>query len=214
MAWNLLAGLAGLTMTSCRSTGGSGGDAGTPPSVDLTVKPWFPPVVRQQGNSCAQQAGLYYLLTAERNRQRGVSSRTSPASRLSPYQSYAMLADNQAAGTHVEDGWQLAEAMGVPLESEVPRGGSALMHGFDKYVRAASRKPGRWQYWPMRAAGDLPAVRKLLASGHPLACDFQIRGAKLVKLPDGRSTLVKEWGTTGLGHTMVYAGYDESVGWD
>ena len=140
--------------------------------MGLTAKPWFPPVVRQQGNSCAQQAGLYYLLTAERNRQRGVSSRNSPSSRLSPYQSYAILADNQAAGTHVEDGWQLAEAMGVPLESDVPRGGSVMMHGFDKYVRAASRKPDRWQYWPMRSAGDLPAVRKLLATGHLLAPQF------------------------------------------
>ncbi|MES2705902.1 MAG: hypothetical protein V4726_04795 [Verrucomicrobiota bacterium] len=182
--------------------------------VDLTVRAWFPPVVRQQGNSCAQQAGLYYLLTAERNRERGLSSRSSPDARFSPYQTYAILADNMAVGTHVEDGWQLAREMGVPRESDAPRGGQALMHGFDKYVRAASRKPSSWRFLPMQTAGDLPAVKKLLASGHPLACDFQVRGAKLVKLPDGGGTLVRDWGNTGPGHTMVYAGYDDSVGWD
>lgn len=205
--------LAALLMISCRSTGGSAGASNGVPRVDLTTRSWFPPIVRQQGNSCAQQAGLYYLLTAERNRERGLSSWSSPGARLSPYQSYAILADNMAAGTHVVDGWQLASEMGVPLESDMPRGGTGLMNGFDKYVRAASRKPGEWRFLPLRGASDLKAVKDLLAAGHPLACDFQIRGAKVVKLPDG-SALVKDWGDTGPGHNMVYAGYDDAVGWD
>lgn len=228
-----------FALPACRSAGsGAGAGAGSAGAskgvtrVDLTAKSWFPPIVTQQGNSCAQQAGLYYLLTAERNRERGVSSWTSPAARLSPYQSYAILADNMTAGTHVEDGWQLAREMGVPLESDAPRGGSSLMNGFDKYVRAASRKPAAWRFLPLRTAADLKPVKDLLAAGHPLACDFQIRGAKLVKLPGNNSSynanatsarngsglgggsLVRDWTGTGQGHVMVYAGYDDTIGWD
>lgn len=229
--WRLLQNLAlclcALVLpAACRSAGSGSGSGSSGASrgvarVDLTTKTWFPPIVTQQGNSCAQQAGLYYLLTAERNRERGVSSWTSPATRLSPYQSYAILADNMQAGTHVEDGWQLAREMGTPLESDAPRGRPALMNGFDKYVRAASRKPASWRFLPMRTAADLGPVKDLLAAGHPLACDFQIRGAKLVKLPasaggsnSSSGSLVRDWTGTGQGHVMVYAGYDDAIGWD
>lgn len=200
-------------LVSCQSAGNPGAITAGAARVDLTERAWFPPVVAQQGNSCAQQAGLYYLLTAERNRERGLSSRIS-ANRLSPYQSYAVLADSMTAGTHVEDGWQMARETGVPRESDAPRGGPGLMHGFDKYVRAAGARPASWRFLPMRSADDIRAARNLLAAGHPLACDFQIRGAKLTKLPGSGETLVREWGNTGPGHVMVYAGYDDNIGWD
>lgn len=199
-----------LGLVACQSPGGvSSGVA----RVDLTERAWFPPVVAQHGNSCAQQAGLYFLLTAERNRERGLSSRIS-ANRLSPYQSYAVLADSMTAGTHVEDGWQLARESGVPRESDAPRGGPELMNGFDKYVRAAAVRPASWRFLPMGSTDDIRAARNLLAAGHPLACDFQIRGAQLTKLPGNGETFVREWGNTGPGHVMVYAGYDDNIGWD
>lgn len=183
-----------------------------PPRVDLTANGWFPPILRQQGNSCAQQAGLYYLLTAERNRERGLSSWV-PSNRLSPYQTYAILADSMQGGTHVTDGWELARETGVPLETDLPRGGRGLMHGFDKYVRALRQKPAEWRLLPLRTETDLQSVKAQLAAGHPVACDFQVRGAKLIKLPEG-GTLVKEWGRSGPGHNMIYAGYDDAVGFD
>ncbi len=196
----------------CRSPGGVAGASSRVPRIDLTAKIWFPPVVTQQGNSCAQQAGLYYLLTAERNRDRGLSSWT-PWNRLSPYQAYAILADSMTAGTHVTDGWELALETGVPREVDLPRGGRGLMHGFDKYVQAASRRPASWQLLPLRTESDLRAVKDQLAAGHPVACDFQVRGATVVPRPGGGS-LVREWGSAGPGHTMVYAGYDDAIGAD
>ena len=208
----VLTALMSLGSAGCQGVGtGSGASAGVP-RVDLTTKAWFPPIVRQQGNSCAQQVGLAYLLTAERNRERGVSS-WSPDARLSPYQTYAILADSMSSGTHVTDGWRLARETGVPLEADLPRAGRGLMHGFDKYVRALRRKPADWQLLPLRTAADLKGVKDQLAAGHPVACDFQIRGAKLVKRPEG-GTLVKQWGRTGPGHNMVYAGYDDTIGLD
>ena len=197
-----------LGSTGCQGPGGSS----RIPRTDLTTKTWFPPIVRQQGNSCAQQAGLYYLLTAERNRQRFMNSWT-PANRLSPYQTYAILSDSMSGGTHVTDGWHLARETGVPLETDLPRGGRGLMHGFDKYVRALRQKPADWQLLPLRTEAELKAVKDRIAAGHPIACDFQVQGAKLTKRPDG-STMIGGWSRTGPGHNMIYAGYDDTIGTD
>jgi len=168
--------------------------------------------MRQQGNSCAQQAGLAYLLTAERNRQRHLSS-WQPANRLSPYQAYATLADSLSSGTHVTDGWHLARETGVPSEADFPRASRGLMHGFDKYLRASRQRPASWQILPLRTPADLDLIKNLLAAGHPLACDLQIKGSTLKKQPDG-STLVTAWGRSGPGHNMIYAGYDDTIGLD
>ena len=208
----VLTALISLGSAGCQVVGTPAGASSGVPRVDLTAKAWFPPIVRQQGNSCAQQAGLAYLLTAERNRERGVSS-WSPAARLSPYQAYAILADSMTSGTHVTDGWRLALETGVPLETDLPRAGRGLMHGFDKYVRALRQKPAGWQILPLRTGADLKKVKDQLAAGHLVACDFQVRGAKLVKRPEG-GTLVKQWGRTGPGHNMIYAGYDDTIGID
>lgn len=58
-----------FTVSSCSSP--EGGTAGHSRRVNLTTKAWFPPVVPQQASSCAQHAGLYYLLACEINRARG-----------------------------------------------------------------------------------------------------------------------------------------------
>lgn len=191
---------------------GCQGTSSNLPRTDLTTKSWFPPIVRQQGNSCAQHAGLYYLLTSERNRQLFLSSWT-PAHRLSPYQTYAILADSTQGNTHMTDGWHLAAETGVPLETDLPRAGPGLMHGFEKYVRAARHKPEDWKLLPLRTETDLHAVKAQLTAGHPLACDFQVSGAVITKLPEGAS-LVRGWSRTGPGHTMIYAGYDDAIGYD
>ncbi len=208
----VLTALITLGSSGCQGVGTPAGASSGVSRVDLTSKAWFPPIVRQQGNSCAQQAGLAYLLTAERNRERRLSS-GSPAARLSPYQAYAILADSMSSGTHVTDGWRLALETGVPLEADLPRAGRGLMHGFDKYVRALRHKPASWQMLPLRTEADLKKVKDQLAAGHPVACDFQVRGARLVKRPEG-GTLVKQWGRTGPGHNMIYAGYDDTIGID
>lgn len=178
--------------------------------VDLTARPWFPPIVRQEGFSCAQQVGLYYLLSAERNRQRGPAPSREP---LSPYQAYAILAESSSGSTHLTDGWNLARETGVPLASDRPHGGPALMHGFAKYLRALHQRPAAYELLPLRREADLAAVKDRLASGQLVACDFQVRGAQLLAHPpDGM--LVTSWGRRGPGHSMVYAGYDEAIGFD
>jgi hypothetical protein len=166
----------------------------------------------QQGFSCSQQTALYYLLAGAWHRQYGGTSRGANQL-LSPYQAYAALSDGRTGRSHVVDGWLLAREMGVPTLSDMPRFSRSLMHGYEKYRRALLHRPKSWTVLPMDNAGDVAAARIRLAAGDLLACDFQIKGTALKRLPSGH-TVVQRWGSTGSGHSMLYAGYDDQLGWD
>ncbi len=201
--------LLALGSTSCQLPSPTQGASAGHARIDLSTRPGFPPSMRQEGFSCAQQVGLYYLLSAARHQSRP----SSPPLALSPYQAYAILADSTSSGTHLTDGWNLARETGVPLLRDRPHGGTALMHGFPKYVQALRQRPASYQLLPLRREADLAAVKDRLASGQLVACDFQVRDAKLLARPPG-DMLVTAWGRHGPGHTMVYAGYDETIGYD
>lgn len=211
-----------MLMTGCSSTGDSGG-GGFSSSEDLTKRPWFPPVTRQQSYSCSQQTGLYYLFTSEWNRTHGLSAATT-ANRFSPYFSYALLASDKSGRSHVVDGWRAAQYTGVPLEADSPRYSNTLMHGYDRYLRAMRHRVADWDLIPVRDEAGIRRAKSLIAAGHPLACDFQIRDAVVRTVlpppvpgggkPASTRKVVQQWGTKGAGHAMVYAGYDDSIGFD
>ena len=213
-----------------------GGGSTSVPRVDLSTSPNFPPVTRQQGFSCSQQTALYYLFTTEWN-QRAAFSPTVMR-RFSPYFAYSLLAGEQSGRSHVVDGWITAQHLGVPLLADCPGYSRTLMHGYDRYLRAMQYRVESWQILPVTTAADVAHVQRLLADGHPVACDFQIKGAVLQPLPrfprisprrmeallttatfDPGAPMVgqkfvERWGTTGPGHAMVYAGYDAQMGFD
>ncbi len=213
-----------------------GGGSASVPRVDLSTSPKFPPVTRQQGLSCSQQTALYYLFTTEWNQRAAFNS---PAMRrFSPYFAYSLLAGEQSGRSYVVDGWITAQQCGVPLLADCPGYSRTLMHGYDRYRRAMQYRVENWQILPVTTAADVARVQRLLAAGHPVACDFQIKGTVLKPLPpfprmsprqraavDTRSSFypgepasgqkfVERWGTTGPGHAMVYAGYDAQMGFD
>jgi hypothetical protein len=208
----ILSALFGLTGNAPAGLFGSSPDA-----VDLSTEKWFPPITRQQSFSCSQQVALYYLFTAERNRALQQSS-ASPARRFSPYLAYSMLAGERTGRSHVVDGWILAREAGVPLEGDFPRYSRTLMHGYDRYLRAMKHRVKSWEILPVTDERGISRAKELLASGHPLACDFQIKGTLLRPLqtsgPRARERIVAQWGRTGPGHAMVYAGFDDSIGFD
>lgn len=218
-------------LEGCASPGSGGASA---QAVDLTKERWFPPVTRQQSFSCSQQAGLYYLFTAEWNRAVGRDA-AAPQRRFSPYFAYSLLAGEESGRSHVVDGWILAQQLGVPAETDCPGYSRTLMHGYDRYLRAMQHRAESWEVLPVTTLTDVHRVERLLADGHPVACDFQIKGAVLRPLPepwkplpkDGSvrvpgsymsspapSVFVKEWGRTGPGHAMVYAGYNRDFSFD
>ena len=185
--------------------------------VDLVSRPWFPPIVRQEHHSCAQHVALHYLLGSELNRSRGRSA-DDPAARLATAFAYSVLADDRSGRSHVVDGWLLAEACGVPLATDLPAGGSAVPDGFDRWRRALAHRPADWRLLPLHDDATLRPVLDELAAGHPLACEFPVRGAavRAFREPNAAAcaAMVASWGSSGPGHAMVLAGYDESIGRD
>lgn len=199
----------------CASPGGSGGAVPSQTRVDLTQRVWFPPVTAQQGFSCSQQAGLYYAFTAEWNQRAGLDA-GSPARRFSPYFAYSLLAGESSGRSYVVDGWITGQQTGVPLEIDSPRYTNAVMHGYDRYLRAMQHKVKRWLILPMASTADVARAQQRLAEGHPLVCDFQIKGTIVQRLPADANcrAWVQRWGSTGPGHAMLYAGYDASMEFD
>ena len=187
-----------------------------PDAVDLTGQPWFPRVTRQQSFSCSQQVALYYLFTAEWNRGMERSS-SSPLQRFSPYFAYSLAAGDTSGRSHVVDGWIVAQQAGVPLEADCPAYSRTLMNGYDRYLRAMRCRVKSWEILPVANDAGISKAKGWLSSGHLLACDFQIKGAVLKPLPAGahaREKFVFQWGRTGAGHAMVYAGFDDNIGFD
>ncbi len=183
-----------------------------PSAVDLTREPWFPQIVAQQGASCAQQAGLYYLLSAEASRKEG--RRTQ----LSPYFAYSVLSGSRQGRSHMTDGWVLGQEMGVPLLRDSPQFSSRLMSGFEKYTTALRWKVSSWDLLRATTPDEISSITRVIASGRLVGCDFQVKGTKIQKIPAGLphagESIIPSWTSVGTGHTMVYAGYDDSVGYD
>ena len=219
---------AALLLAGCAAP--DGGHASRP-RVDLSKSLQFPPVTRQEGFTCSQQTGLYYLFTTEWN-QRQDPAAPSAMQRFSPYFAFSMLAGEQAGRSHVVDGWITAQHCGVPLLADCPGSSRTLMHGYDRYLRALTHRVESWRILPVTTPAEVRQVEQLLADGHPVACDFQIKGTALRPLPPspgsrvlGNSparafpagdwrTYVQHWGNTGPGHAMVYAGYDTDMAID
>ena len=205
------------SLSSCRSSPSASISRNLPQRVNLTTRPWFPPIVRQESFSCAQHAGLYYTLGAEIARSRNTTA-SSPALRLSPSHAYLLLADSTSRRSHLIDGWILAADSGVPLESDLPNPSPTLMSGFHKYRRALLNRAQSWQVLPLSDTPSLNKTLQLLADHHPLATEFPIQGAKVLPFPAGTTSgcraIVSSWGSSGPGHAMVYAGFDQSIGRD
>ena len=225
--------VAAVLLSGCAQPGsGSGAGSGMPPFIDLSRNTKFPPVTQQQGFSCSQQTALYYLFSTEWN-QRPDAGPSQVLRCFSPYFAYSLLAGEQSGRSHVVDGWITAQQCGVPLLADCPGYSRTLMHGYDRYFRAMQHRVESWQILPVTTAADVARVERLLADGHPVACDFQIKGAVLKAVPPlydpPRSKVpgaqpppaapppgkfVSEWGRTGPGHAMVYAGYSREFGYD
>ncbi len=183
-----------------------------PPAVDLTAQQWFPRIIAQEGSSCAQHVGLYYMMAAEAGRS------TGQPTALSPYFAYTVISGSRSGRTHLTDGWLLSGEMGVPSLMDSPRYSTRLMDGYEKYRRALAWRADSWQIHPVMNEEQIAAVCDRLARGHLLGCDFQVKGTKLRTFPKGHpmagQTIITEWSNSGPGHTMLYAGYDQTLGWD
>lgn len=109
-----------------------------PQFVDNSKRIFFPPVISQQGGSCAQASGIGYMFTYEMNRFLGRDAKLSD-NRFSYAFTWNFLNGGIDTGGFVEEGLYIARRYGVMTEADYGLTNFLSFRwasGFDKYLRA------------------------------------------------------------------------------
>ncbi len=195
--------------------------ASLPKSVDNSVLPYFPPVIDQRGNSCAQASGIGYLYTYEVNRLLGRNASASADNRFSYQFSWNMVNGGEDEGGFVDEGLSLALRYGIMAESDYGTSSTYQFRwatGYDKYLRSMRYRSKeiltfegsvplmkRWLY----DAGDGSAHGGLLTfSG--TSTGWHIDNGYQGPSETGYHSLLTSLATSGS-HAMTIAGYDDTV---
>ncbi len=115
-----------------------------PSSVDNSKTIYFPPVLMQQGGSCAQASGIGYMFTYEINRLLGRDAKV-PENRFSYAFTWNFVNDGEDTGGFVEQGLYIAQQYGIMTEADFGSFNSPSFRwasGFDKYLNAMRYRAG------------------------------------------------------------------------
>ena len=194
-------------------------EGGLPTAVDNSKLKFFPPVIDQLGGSCAQAAGIGYMLTYEMNRLLDRDASASKEYRLSYQFAWNMLNDGEDQGTFVNQGLMLAHQYGIMTEADY--GLHFLFNwptGYEKYRQAMRYRADRiYEY-----DDSVPLMKRYLydhgdgsATGGILTFSGQARGWTIDDSYDGPSltgyhSLLTSLATDGS-HAMTIVGYDDTV---
>lgn len=200
-----------------------------PARVDNATRPYFPPIAKQRVDACSQYGAIHYTLAYELNRVRNRNAMFAE-NQYAPLFSWNFLNGGRNGGSEFFDGWRIAQAMGIPtaVDWKVPPAStvSSWPSGYDIYYRAMRNRAAGWRLFPMTNEAQLAEAKRWLwnadepgrAAGGLLVCDYRVTGWQLDRIPAGGyeadKWIVKAWSPTNFGHVMVYAGYDDNVGFD
>lgn len=109
-----------------------------PEAVDNSKLIYFPPVLMQQGGSCAQASGIGYMFTYEINRLLGRDAKIGD-NRFSYAFTWNFLNDGEDQGGFVEQGLYIAQQYGVMTDADFGSFNSPSFRwasGFEKYLNA------------------------------------------------------------------------------
>ncbi len=190
-----------------------------PSSVDNSIRPFFPPVIDQMGGSCAQAAGIGYMLTYEINRLLNRDASASAENRLSYQFAWNMLNEGEDQGGFVDQGLMLAQQYGIMTEADY--GKHFLFKwasGYDKYLRAMHFRVEKIYVYE----DSIPLMKRYLydkgngsSSGGILTFSGQATGWTITDDYSGPSltgyhALLTSLATDGS-HAMTIVGYDDTV---
>ncbi len=196
-----------------------------PDRVDNSRTDYFPPIVKQRFESCAQQVGIYYMLTYERCRALGIRA-VLPENQLACGFAWHFLNRGINRGAELAEGWQLTQAMGVP--SVVTYGsneGDTVDHwisGYERYREAMRHGVRGYHFTKLTTIEDVLEAKRWLyergkeekAPGGLLAMEGRLEGSEIIVMPNHPTPMIKRWGAEGRGHVMTCVGYDDRVGMD
>ncbi|MBN1981138.1 MAG: hypothetical protein JW795_06380, partial [Chitinivibrionales bacterium] len=116
-----------------------------PSKLNNAVHKYFPPVIRQQGGSCAQASGVGYQFTYEVNLEQNTSA-TILQNQFPSHYTWNFLNEGNGGGSNYTDGWDIIRANGCP--SLAVFGGmtgndltdTKWMTGYEKYLSGMNRR--------------------------------------------------------------------------
>ncbi len=199
--------------------------AALPPAVDNSVSPYFPAVFSQTGNSCAQAAGIRYMLSYEMNRLLERSS-DSDDNIFSYRWTWNFLNGGENNGTWAEYGLSLVRDAGAMSVSDFPpqtvTGAYKWASGYDKYLNALRYRVKEIISVNCTTEEDIRAIKQYLYDkGEDAGCggvlviytyyhDWKLDSDYKGPSVTGYKSVMTKPATKGA-HALTLAGYDDTV---
>ena len=193
-----------------------------PAAVDNSKSKYFPPIINQDGGSCAQASSIGYVFTYEINRLLDRDASASADNRFAYKFSWNMLNDGEDQGGFAEQGFFLAQRYGMMTEADYGNSGVYQFrwaNGYDKYLKAMTYRVKEIMEFD---AADLSTLKRWLydaadgsKQGALLTFSSQSTGWTIDNHYDGPSqtgyhSLLTRLATSGA-HAMTIVGYDDLV---
>lgn len=197
-------------------------DVSLPAFVDNSTSKYFPPIINQDGGSCAQASSIGYLFTYEINRLLDRDASESAANRFAYKFSWNMLNGGNDEGGFAEEGLFLAQRYGMMNEADYGTSGVYQFKwatGYEKYRRAICYRVKEILSF---STEDLTAIKRYLydagdgsQTGGLLSFSTQSGNWEIDNNYNGASatgyhSLLTKLATTGA-HALTIAGYDDLV---
>lgn len=196
-------------------------DVTLPAYVDNSKNKYFPPIIDQNGGSCAQASGIGYMFTYEMNRLLDRDASASKANQFSYQYSWNFVNDGIDQGSFVDDGLRLAQLYGMMTLEDY--GTSSVYEfkwasGYDKYFNAMHYRVKEIYTFQ----DSIPLMKRYLydagdgsSAGGIITFSTQSTNWTIDDYYDGPSNTGYKSLLTGLGndgaHALTIAGYDDAV---
>jgi hypothetical protein len=208
-----------------------------PSRVDNSMRPQFPPIYKQKGGACGQFTSVASIFTYEMNVHNGTVA-SSTATQFPADFSWNMCnAADSDQGSEAHHGWEVAKQNGIPtvlsygrVEGDKDKIGS-WANGYNIWREAMEYRVAGYRYTPTATVSQINEARGWLFDrnqpqagkepiGGLLALDGRMGELKGVtkSIAEGEylagEDLWIRWDSSGYGHGITCAGYDDKVGFD
>ena len=214
-----------LFATSCLAISSAMASGGLPDGVDNSKSKYFPPIINQQGGSCAQASYIGYMFTYEMNRLLDRDASASPANRFSYFYTWNFVNDGYDQGSFGPDGIKLALGNGIITEQDFPENAAYKFKwasGYEKYLNAIHYRASAVEFIEVKNLEGLNKVRRYLYDHNEESrsggiVTFSSKAQNWIfdnnysgPSATGYSCLLTKLATEGS-HAMTIVGYDDLV---
>ncbi len=196
-----------------------------PQAVDNSQSEYFPPIINQQGGSCAQASGIGYVFTYEMNRLLKRNALESRENQYAYMYTWNFINGGKDEGGFVNEGFQILKnygAMTLDDFGDVSAYAFQWATGYDKYLRAMQSRVKQTYYFDVKTYDDIEHVKSYLydkqdgLKGGGLLCfSSYSRGWEMQSNYSGPSmtgytSVLTKLATDGA-HALTIVGYDDLI---